>query len=84
MVKTFTMDKDGKISFTQEELKSLLDECYWAGYGYSVGPKTWVYTTPSFYQGDQWNQKWTVSTTASNMTPIEVNQKDSDHITIKC
>lgn len=81
MVKTFTMDKDNKVSFTQEELKSLLDECYWAGY--NDGHKTWVYTTPNFYQGDWWNQKWTVSTTASNMTPIEINQTD-DHISIKC
>ena len=80
MVKTFTIDKDGKVSFTQEELKSLLDECYWAGY--NDGHKTWVYTTPN-YSGDWWNQKWTVSTT-SNTTPLKINQTESDHITITC
>ena len=33
MIKVFTTNKDGKIELTKDELKALLDEAYWEGYG---------------------------------------------------
>lgn len=44
MIKVFTTGKDGKISLTAEELKSLLDEAYWEGFRNNHG--TWTYSTP--------------------------------------
>lgn len=43
MIKVFTVNKEGKISLTANELQKLLDEAYWEGYGVN---KTYTYTTP--------------------------------------
>ena len=44
MIKVFTKDKDGKISFTEDELKKLLDEAYWEGYNTN---HNYIYHSPS-------------------------------------
>lgn len=45
-IKVFTKNKDGKIEFTEDELKKLLDEVYWEGY--NDHPFTWTWQTPSY------------------------------------
>lgn len=44
MIKVFTKDKDGKISMTPEELKSILDEAYWEGYNAN---NNYIYKSPT-------------------------------------
>ena len=44
MIKVFIKDKDGKISFTEDELKKLLDEAYWEGYNTN---HNYIYHSPS-------------------------------------
>lgn len=46
MIKIFTMDKNGKINLSQQELKELLDEAYWEGY--RNNNHTWIYNPPSW------------------------------------
>lgn len=48
-VKVFTLNNKGKIEFTEEELKELLDEIYNAGY-YDATHVGYIYYTPWRYQ----------------------------------
>lgn len=52
MIRTFTKNKDGKIEFTERELKKLLDEVYENGYQEGKNKSTFVYTTPNWWT---WN-----------------------------
>lgn len=45
MIKVFTLNINGKIEITEEELRKLLDDSYWEGY-YDSG-KYWTYTSPN-------------------------------------
>lgn len=45
MIKVFTLNSNGKIEITEEELRKLLDASYWEGY-YDNG-KSWTYTSPN-------------------------------------
>lgn len=80
MIKIFTTDKDGKITLSIDELKSLLDESYWEGY--RAKNTTWNYRTPSW-------SPYVITTTSSN-TSIALNPDlmprttiTSDSITVK-
>ena len=59
MIKVFTTNKEGKIEFTKEELKSLLDEAYWEGYRansnsfFYSSPITWTATHDSTIKSPQ-------------------------------
>ena len=57
MIKVFTVNKDGKIEITKEELKALLDEAYWEGYHSNT--TTYTYTSP---------YTWTVSSSSDTLT----------------
>ena len=46
MRKTFKFNQNGKIEFTKEELKELLDEVYRAGYD----DNSWTYNTPIIWK----------------------------------
>ena len=46
MVKVFDTDKNGKISFSKEELEKLLNEIYSAGY-WDGKNSTYIWTYPS-------------------------------------
>ena len=59
--KVFTKNKNGKIEFTEQELKKLLDEIY--DEGYNEGSQRYYYTTPYYYRWPTW-----YSTTCSNDT----------------
>lgn len=54
MTKVFTVNKDGKIELTKDELQKLLDDSYWEGYRANNG--TYVYTSPS-----RWWNPWSVT-----------------------
>lgn len=43
MIKVFTVDKEGKISFTKKELEDLLNEAYWEGYSKNLNTTTISY-----------------------------------------
>lgn len=45
MIKVFTLNNNGKIEITEEELRKLLDDSYWEGY-YDSG-KSWTYASPN-------------------------------------
>lgn len=65
ITKTFAKNEKGKIEFTEKELKELLDEMYQYGYNEGKGHKTFVYTSPSW-----WNLNkpfWTYSTTPTHI-----------------
>ena len=52
MIEVFTLNKNGKIELTKQELKQLLNKSYWEGYteGYWGGYKNnnhWTYNSPS-------------------------------------
>jgi len=75
MTKTFKKNKDGKIEFTVDELKKLLDEAYWEGYHDN---DTWVYNTPG--TGKTWWSSpyiWTSTTTSADVTLNSSNDNNS-------
>lgn len=72
MTKTFKKNKDGKIEFTVDELKELLDEAYWEGYHNN---DTWVYNTPGTGR-TWWPYIWT-STTSTDVTLNSSNDNNS-------
>ena len=47
MIKIFTKNKNNKIEFTEQELKTLLDEIYRDGYNKGQS-RNYIYTTPSW------------------------------------
>lgn len=75
MTKTFKKNKDGKIEFTVDELKKLLDDAYWEGYHDN---DTWVYNTPGTAKKSWWSSPyvWT-STTATDITLNSSNDNNS-------
>ena len=62
MVKYFKKNKNGKIEFTETELKKILDEVYNAGYD-DCKSRCYVYTTPYRWYDYPY---YTYTTTASN------------------
>lgn len=54
MTKVFTVNKNGKIELTKDELQKLLDDSYWEGYRANSG--TYVYTSPS-----RWWNPWSIT-----------------------
>ena len=44
MIKVFTLNKNGKIELTKEELEQLLNESYWDGLSNN---NSWTYTSPT-------------------------------------
>ena len=62
MIKVFTLNKNGKIELTKEQLESLLNQAYYEGKGYST---TYTYTTP-YYNFDI--NKYTVTCNTDNLT----------------
>lgn len=48
MYKIFTLNKNGKIELTKDELQKMLDEAYWDGFrSKSFFGTSWTYKTPS-------------------------------------
>lgn len=64
IIRVFTLNNNGKIEITEEELRKLLDDSYWEGY-YDSG-KSWTYTSPNI-------NPFTISTT--NIVNGENNAK---------
>lgn len=44
-IRVFTFNSNGKIEFTEEELRKLLDDSYWEGY--YASKESWIYTSPN-------------------------------------
>ena len=68
-IKVFTLNINGKIEISEEELRKLLDDSYWEGY-YDNG-KSWTYninplTSPSI-------------TCASDKTTVTLDAIDDNH-----
>ena len=68
MTKTFTVNKNGKIEFTKDELKKLLDEVYMEG----RNSTTYTYTTPwvSPYVWTSTSTSGTISGSSTNSSSI--------------
>lgn len=70
-VKVFTKNQNGKIEFTEDELRKLLDEIYNEGYadGYTNGSKgNYIYTTPYRYP-------YTVYSTSTSATSVDCSNE---------
>lgn len=75
--KIFTLNDNGKIEFTEKELKALLDEIYNDGY-FDATHRGYIYYTPWKYP---YTPYYTTSTTAGN--GITINDGTSTAGTIK-
>ena len=77
MIKVFTLNKNGKIELTKEELEQLLNESYWEGYRNNNNNNYWTYASPGICQPiDVTISKtpYNISTSAtSNSTTIKTN-----------
>lgn len=77
MVKVFTLNENGKIEITKEELERMLDESYWDGFWARY--RSWTYESPNPIK-ITWdnpyvqNTPFTINTTSSNMT---INAEDN-------
>lgn len=74
MIKIFTLNSNGKIEITEEELRKLLDDSYWEGY-YDSG-KSWVYTSPNINPITNPSITWTSDKT--NVTFDAINGKHNE------
>lgn len=64
LIKVFTKNINGKIELTEEELRKVLDEAYWEGYGNRRLNNNITWTSPQW-----WDQPYyTTTTTSSNIT----------------
>ena len=86
-VKVFKFDRNGKVSFTQEELEKLLNEVY--NGGYSDGKRAgnyWTWTSPYWTYSNATNATLTGSdstttTTKPNITWTTTNNSTDNTIT---
>ena len=77
MTKTFKKNKDGKIEFTVDELKKLLDDAYWEGYHDN---DTWVYNTPGTVKKNWWSGPYTWTASTADVTLTSSNSGNSNCI----
>ena len=74
MIEVFTLNKNGKIELTKEELKSLLDRAYWEG----RDQKDHVYC----YRSPYWTPyDWSITTHDVNLSNI-ANTTDTNKVTL--
>lgn len=77
MIKVFTVNANGKISLTKEELQDLLNEAYWDGFSNGNKSTTYTYSTPL-----QPYYTWTTTnmgigdSTSYTLTASQVNNND--------
>ena len=74
--KVFTKNKNGKIEFTEKELKALLDEIY--DDGYADGSKKYYYTTPYYYHTPYWYTTTPLSNMPSSVSYTTTASSDGD------
>jgi len=76
MTKKFNLNKKGKIEFTPDELKKLLDEVYWEGYK----DNSFIYKTPNYsYTGTPYypTDIWYTTTTSTDSNIITYSTSNS-------
>lgn len=66
MIKVFTLNSNGKIEITEEELRKLLDDSYWEGYRDSS--KSYTYTSPNINPITNPSITWSINKTNSTFT----------------
>ena len=71
MIKIFTLNINGKIEITEEDLKKLLDDSYWEGY--SDGSKSYTYTSPNTNPITNPSIIWTSDKTTATFTTDDVS-----------
>lgn len=82
--KTFIKNENGKIEFTERELKELLDEVYKNGYQEGKGRPVYVYTSPSWWNLNQPYYTYTTTTaTTADTANSTSTTSTSDKITIE-
>jgi len=69
-VKVFTKNQNGKIEFTEEELRKLLDEIYNEGYWDGKG-NNYFYTTPSYIH----TYPYTLCSTSTTTTSVDCSNE---------
>ena len=75
MIKVFTLNSDGKIELTKDELKDLLDQAYWDGYSAN---NRWTYSSP--LTPYKWTTNGCTLTCGEAHTSVEAhNSSDLDH-----
>ena len=81
--KIFTLNDNNKIEFTEDELKSLLDEIY--NDGYNDGNRKYYYTTPYRYPyiTTPYYTTWCSSSTAGSSGINITTSNSSDCKTVK-
>ena len=76
-IKVFTLNSNGKIEISEEELRKLLDDSYWEGY-YDSG-KSWTCTSPNINPVinpyNTWLSNKITTTSATNDVSGENNAK---------
>ena len=79
--KIFTKNENGKVEFTEKELKALLDEIYNEGYNDGKS-RSYIYTTP--YYVNPWYKTYCITnaTTATDSKTL-TTATTSDSIIIK-
>ena len=68
-VKVFTKNQNGKIEFTEDELRKLLDEIYNEGYWDGKG-NSYIYTTPYTY-----TYPYTIHSTSTSATSVDCSNE---------
>ena len=80
MIKIFTMNKNGKIELSKEELQKLLDDSYWEGYRASSGT---IYTYHSPTIGSPWTITCNTATNTATANTIDLNTVTTSSVTDK-
>lgn len=75
MIKVFTLNSNGKIEITEEELKKLLDDSYWEGYNDSS--KSYTYTGPNTNPITNPSITWSSDKTTTTFTTNDVGGGDN-------
>ena len=78
--KIFTKNENGKVEFTEKELKTLLDEIYNEGYNDGKS-RSYIYTTP--YYVNPWYKTYCTTNSTATDSKTLTTATTSDSIIIK-
>ena len=86
MTEYFYKNKDGKITFTEDSLKALLDRVYNQGYNDGKNNGSIIWNSPSKWYDDWWNKPFITwcndSTTSSTNVTLDDCSSTTTNVTL--
>lgn len=82
MTEYFYKNKEGKVEFTEDALKALLDRVYNQGYNDGKNTGSIIWNSPSKWYDDWWNKPVITWSNTASSTGVSLNDYNSTSTTV--